>query len=119
MNGAVGQARTRGEQRLPDVELAALSVRCGDLMAAGLAANPPPERPPRQKGRLKQSPERNLPERLWKEHEAVLAFLDDLTVPFDNNQAEQDLRMPGGPAENRRLLPFRQRLGSLRADQRL
>ena len=64
-----------------------------ELLALGLAANPPPERPPGQKGRLKQSPARNLLERLWMGQDAVLAFLDDLAIPFDNNQAEQDLRM--------------------------
>src|SRR5262249_5605269 len=63
-------------------------------MADGLAANPPPQRPPGpKKGRLKQSPPRNLLERLWMGQAAVLAFLDDFAIPFDNNQAEQDLRM--------------------------
>lgn len=36
---------------------------------------------------------RNLRERLWLGQPQVLAFLDDLTIPFDNNQAERDLRM--------------------------
>jgi len=58
-----------------------------------LAANPPLERRPGQRGRVKQSPARNLLERLWMGESEVLAFLDDLTIPFDNNQAEQDLRM--------------------------
>jgi transposase len=31
-------------------------------------------------------------ERLRLGHEQVLAFLDDLAIPFDNNQAERDLR---------------------------
>jgi transposase len=39
------------------------------------------------------SPARNLLERLWLGKEQVLAFLDDLTIPFDNNQAERDLRL--------------------------
>jgi len=96
MKAAVEQARTRGDERLPEVERHAFIARYEELMAAGLAANPPPERPPGQKGRLKQSPPRNLLERLWMGQEAVLgisAFLDDFTIPFDNNRAEQDLRM--------------------------
>ncbi len=94
MKAAVEQARTRGEERLSQVERDALVARYEAQMAKGLAANPPPERPPGQKkGRLKQSPPRNLLERLWMGQEAVLAFLDDFTIPFDNNQAEQDLRM--------------------------
>ncbi len=45
-----------------------------------------------QRGRLAQSPARNLLERLLLQQDQVLAFLDDLTIPFDNNQAERDLR---------------------------
>ena len=93
MKAAVEQARTRGDERLPAVERHAFIARYEELMAAGLAANPPPERPPGQKGRLKQSPPRNLLERLWMGQDAVLAFLDDFTIPFDTNRAEQDLRM--------------------------
>jgi transposase len=87
MKAAVAQARSRGDARLDAAERQTFIRRYEDLLAAGLAGNPPPE------CQLKQSPARNLLERLWKEHEAVLAFLDDFTVPFDNNQAEQDLRM--------------------------
>jgi transposase len=57
------------------------------------AANPPPEQRARQRGRVKQSPARNLLERLWLGQDEVLAFLDDFAVPFDNNQAERDVRM--------------------------
>ncbi len=62
------------------------------MLAAGHAANPPPERRPRQRGRVKQSPAQNLLERLWLRQDEALAFLEDLTIPFDNNQAERDLR---------------------------
>jgi hypothetical protein len=30
---------------------------------------------------------------LWLGQDEVLRFLDDLTIPFDNNQAERDLRL--------------------------
>ena len=65
------------------------------LLAAGYAANPPPQRTADgpQRGRLKQSKARNLLDRLTTREDAVLAFLHDWHVPFDNNQAERDLRM--------------------------
>jgi transposase len=107
MKTAVEQARSRGDQKLPDAERRAFVAHYEDLLAAGLAAHPPPERRPGQRGRVKQSPARNLLERLCLGQEEVLAFLHDVTIPFDNNQAEQDLRM----------LKVQQKIaGSFRAD---
>lgn len=93
MKAATEQARTQGQTRLPAARRQAFVARYEALLAAGLAVNPPPERTRRRRGRIKQSPARNLLERLWLGREQVLAFLDDLTIPFDNNQAERDLRM--------------------------
>lgn len=62
------------------------------LLKAGLAANPEPERTG-ERGRPKQSKGKNLVDRLGKHREAVLRFMHDFGVPFDNNQAERDLRM--------------------------
>jgi transposase len=107
MKAAVEQARSRGDQRLPASTCQAFVTHYEKLLATGLAANPSPPRRPGQRGRVKQSPARNLLERLWFGQEEVLAFLDDFTIPFDNNQAEQDLRM----------LKVQQKIaGSFRAD---
>lgn len=93
MKAATEQARRQGAAHLHAAERTAFVARYDALLAAGLAANPPPDRGPCRRGRIKQSPARNLLERLWLGREQVLAFLDDLRIPFDNNQAERDLRM--------------------------
>jgi transposase len=93
MKAAVEQAHGDGLRSLPTAVRAAFVIRYRALLAAGHAANPPPARRPRQRGRIKQSPARNLLERLWLGQDEVLAFLDDFTIPFDNNQAERDVRM--------------------------
>ncbi len=94
MRTVAEQARAQGPRRVSSVQRAPLLARYRELLATGLAANPPPtgQRRPGQRGRLAQSPARNLLERLLLGQAQVLAFLDDLAIPFDNNQAERDLR---------------------------
>lgn len=55
---------------------------------------PPPDAPvPKQPGRGKQADAKKLLDALVARAEQVLAFLDDVSVPFRHNQAERDLRM--------------------------
>lgn len=47
----------------------------------------------KQRKSMRRSPARLLLDRLVMHREKILFFLRDLRVPFDNNQAERDLRM--------------------------
>ena len=93
-NAAVEQARAEGRRWLHPLEVADWKARYQALLAEGYQANPP-DPPPEagKKGRRKQSAARNLLDRFSKHQEAVLAFLDNFAVPFDNSLAERDLRM--------------------------
>jgi len=88
MKGEVEQVSAEGGQRLAGDKLAELTRGYDQLIAAGLKAPPPPDVP---EGVRKQG--RNLLLRLERRKEEVLRFLIDFSVPFDNNQAERDLRM--------------------------
>ena len=62
------------------------------ILATGKKTNPQPEKEPGKRGRPAKGKSLNLLERFENYEEEVLAFLIH-GVPFDNNEAERDLRM--------------------------
>jgi transposase len=94
MKAEVERAKTLGQHELDVQVLAPLLRRYDELLKEGYLANPPAPPPKKHTpGRPKQSPARNLLDRFSQSKWAVLRFLLDFAVPFDNNQAERDLRM--------------------------
>ena len=90
---AVDQAREQGRKRLPILQEAQFEGRYQKLIRQGLVENPLSVAVPGKRGRPKQSVARNLLARLEKHRDQVLVFMYDFAVPFDNNQAERDVRM--------------------------
>lgn len=97
--------RASGAKAVPKAQRDALVLEYFELLRQGYVVHatqmprstaPPPSQTfslPKKQGQRKQSAAKNLLDALLKRAEQVLAFLDDLTVPFTNNLAERDLRM--------------------------
>lgn len=97
MKAAVARATAAGRPALARATLGRYRRRYAAVLAEGEAAerahSPPPSRAGSSKGKLKRTPAGKLLVRLRRDAAWVLRFLEDFAVPFDNNEAERDLRM--------------------------
>jgi transposase len=93
MKKATDQARCLGQSSLSAEDVLALHTQFLSLLDEGDQVHPRAPTTPGKRGKARQHPARNLLDRLRKHQDAVLAFLHNLDVPFDNNLAERDVRM--------------------------
>jgi transposase len=89
---AVDAARSQGQTSLAGEVEREFTGRYDAALEEGLKVNPPPA-PTGKRGRPKRGKAGSLVDRLIVHKEAALAFMEDFVVPFDNNQAERDIRM--------------------------
>src|SRR5258708_3013986 len=95
LHDACHQWRLLHLSAVPAIERDDWVARYFELLAAGYAAQPPPPASSAgsSKGRPKQSQAKNLLDALLGRAEQVLALLDDLRLPFTNNQPNPALRL--------------------------
>lgn len=93
LHAAVQRTRASGEDWLDPGELAGYRAAYEQIIALGNQHNPAGTIPTGKRGVIRQTPARNLLTRLDRDREHVLRFAHDFRVPFDNNQAERDIRM--------------------------
>lgn len=89
----VHHARQAGHDQLYPSQLTRIHTAYSQIITLGHHTNPPATIPTGKRGPIGQSTARNLLVRLDRDRDAVLRFATDFRVPFDNNQAERDLRM--------------------------
>jgi transposase len=90
---AVQRAVAAGTERLDPRRLDHYRARYQAIIDEGWRANPPARASGARAGRPRRSKAANLLARLDDHREEVLRFATDFRVPFDNNQAERDIRM--------------------------
>jgi transposase len=90
MNREEGSRRVIGEGRLKKI-----LNRYNEILSAGYTLNPePPPKPKGQRGRVARGKALNLLDRFDKYREEIMGyFLYPGLYPYDNNQAERDVRM--------------------------
>ena len=94
----VDEAKEHSKTHLELEQLTGFLSRYDSIINLGYEENPffevwEPEPKSQRRGRPKKTKPRNLLERLDKHRTETLNFMFDFRIPFDNNQAERDLRM--------------------------
>ena len=69
------------------------SRRYGQIIRRSYQENPPPSASIKRRGRRKRGRVLALIDRLKKRKASVCLFIEKFAIPFDNNEAERDLRM--------------------------
>lgn len=93
MKSAKDAAIDAGQGGINAAQYEKLLRRYDRILTTAYRENPEPETVPGRKGRRKRGKVLALIDRLCKYKDAVCLFLKNFSVPFDNNQAERDLRM--------------------------
>ncbi len=93
MKTAKEQAIEQGKTKLNENLIKALEQEYDEIMTYANMECPPPDNvEPKKRGKRKKGKERALIDRLIKLKDSVCLFIHNFLVPFDNNQAERDLR---------------------------
>lgn len=82
-----------GKDKIDEATLQDFTQEYDKILELGFEENPPPKNKPGKPGRKAQGKARALLNRLSTYKDAVCLFLNDLSVPFDNNEAERSFRM--------------------------
>ncbi len=89
-NRIAHETRDRGDTKIDPTVVHSIKTRYGQLIARGYRATPAPADGHKRTGYDKDA--YNLVKRMDTRRHDVLRFVDNLNVPFTNNEAERDLR---------------------------
>lgn len=93
MKSVKEKAIEQNQSSLKDSHISSLEREYDEIMDYANKECPPPDKTePTKRGKPKKGKERSLIERLIKLKASVCLFIHNFAVPFDNNQAERDVR---------------------------
>jgi len=93
MKAAKEKAEANGQKEISRYYLDKFNRLYDRIMAQGYRKNPIIESCEKKRGRKKKGKVLSLLERLAAYKESICLFITNFAVPFDNNQAERDIRM--------------------------